>query len=154
MRTVILVFAASMSLACVRTATNEGTGEIDVDLESPGQEGEDWNATLSGQGMGSGITGSSRALVADGMTTVRINIMGATPGASHPWHVHDGACNSGGGIVGPASAYGSLRVGDDGRAADDAELSLQLDEAKDYHVNVHASSMNMATIIACGDLDD
>jgi hypothetical protein len=57
-------------------------------------------------------------------------------------------------VVGPASAYAPLQAGAAGTATGNAELELTLNEARDYHVNVHASPSDMATIVACGDLDD
>ena len=154
MRMLTLLFTACLAAACVRTATNPATGEVDIDVESPTQRGEDWDGTITGRGIYSRISGSTRALVAEGQTTVTISLTGLTPGGRHPWHVHEGACASGGPIVGGISAYGPLVVGADGTAQGSARLALQLNEALDYHVNVHASPTDLATIIACGDLDD
>ena len=57
---------------------------------------------------------------------------------------------------------GQLRAGDvlvlnpaDGRASAEASLTgIELNEAKRYYVNVHASPTDLATIIACGPIDD
>lgn len=150
-----LPFAAVVATAgCVRTATNPATGETDVDVELPTKQGEDWSGKLAGQGVYANLTGSTQAMVVEGRTTVTVRLDNAAAGAVHPWHVHEGACGSGGPIVGDPSAYSPLIVGDDGHAAGHAQLSLGLDEAKDYFVNIHASPTDLATIIACGDLDD
>jgi Cu-Zn family superoxide dismutase len=149
----VCVAATIVALGCARVRTDPATGNTDLDIESPTKKGEDWSAKLTGQSA-SPISGTSEALVADGKTNVTIAITGATSGASHPWHVHDGKCGSGGAVVGPASAYAPLQVGAAGTATGNAELALTLNEARDYHVNVHASASDMATIVACGDLDD
>ncbi|HJU90751.1 MAG TPA: hypothetical protein VJ672_15280 [Gemmatimonadaceae bacterium] len=154
MRKFMLCAAAGLFVvACARVQSDPTTGRTDIDVESPAKKGEDWNARLTGQ-TGSSITGTSQALVADEKTSVTISISGATAGASLPWHVHDGDCGSGGAVVGPASAYAPLQVGSAGTATGNAELALKLNEASEYHVNVHASASDMATIVACGNLDD
>ncbi|MFL5576599.1 MAG: hypothetical protein ACJ79S_11590 [Gemmatimonadaceae bacterium] len=151
----ILLAAASLAtVACVRTATNPVTGKTDVDIESPGKKGEDWTTTILGKGQYSAVRGSGKALVAEGKTTVTVSLEAATAGAVYPWHVHEGTCASGGPIVGDAAAYTPLTVGNDGRAQGNAQLAVRLDEAHKYFINVHASPSDMATTVACGDLDD
>lgn len=152
--TVLCAALAFVAMGCARVQTEPATGTVDLDVENPAKQGEDWNGSLSGQGAGASITGTIKALSNDGRTEVTVALNGASPDAVHPWHVHEGACGSGGPIVGDASAYSPLRVGSGGSASDVATLSLELDEAKDYYVNVHASASDMQTIIACGDLDD
>jgi hypothetical protein len=154
MRMLALLAAASLAAACVKTATNPVTGGVDVDVESPTKHGEDWNARLTGQGANSSITGDFKAAVISGASDFTVNISGAPAGAVLPWHVHEGTCGSGGPIVGDASAYSPLTVGNDGRAQGQAKVSVSLNEATKYHVNVHASPTQLATIVACGDLSD
>lgn len=155
MRTRLLCITAAFALlACARVQTEPATGEVDLDVENPAKRGEDWNGTLAGQGAGASITGSIKAMALDGRTEVSVALNGASPDGTHPWHVHEGACGSGGPIVGDATAYPQLQVGSAGTATANANLGLMLDEAKDYYVNVHASASDLQTIIACGDLDD
>ena len=153
MRRMILTMAAFAVVGCVRTHANEATGEIDVDIESPAKKGEDWSGSLSARS-GSGITGSFKALVVDGKTTISVNLANAMAGQRLPWHVHEGTCDNDMGIVGGASSYPVIVVANDGTASANTVLSVQLDEAKNYFVNVHASPTNLQTIVACGDLDD
>jgi hypothetical protein len=153
MRRLILTMAAFAFVGCVRTHANEATGEVDVDIESPGKTGEVWSGNLSPRG-GSAITGNFKANSGEGKTTVAVNIANAMAGQRLPWHVHEGKCDNDMGIIGGASSYPIITVGNDGRASSNVVLSLQLDEAKDYFVNVHASPTNLQTIVACGDLDD
>jgi hypothetical protein len=83
---------------------------------------------------------------------VTLGISNATPGGSHPWHVHRGRCGDNGPIVGDASAYKPLQVDDKGNASASARLDLALPASGDYYVNVHALATNLATIISCGNL--
>lgn len=155
MRTRVLgIMAAFVALACARVQTEPATGEVDLDVENPAQRGEDWTGSLTGQGPGANITGTFQAMVLDGRTQVSVSLNGAVPNSAHPWHVHEGACNSGGTIVGDSTAYPVLQVGSTGTAAANVDLGLELNEASDYYVDVHASSSDMQTLVACGDLDD
>jgi hypothetical protein len=153
MRRLILAVAALAFVGCVRTHANEATGEVDVDIESPAKKGEDWNGSLGARG-GSGITGTFTAIVAEGRTNVSVNLANAMAGQQLPWHVHEGTCDNDMGIVGGAASYPVITVGNDGRGSASAALTVSLDEAKDYFVNIHASPTNLQTIVACGDLDD
>jgi hypothetical protein len=153
MRRLILTMAAFAFVGCVRTHANEETGAVDVDVESPTKQGEDWNGSLVARG-GSGITGTFKANVANGKTTVSVNLANAMAGQRLPWHVHNGTCDSDMGIFGDASLYPVIVVANDGTASVNTVLNYSLDEAKDYMVNVHASPTNLQTIVACGDLDD
>lgn len=154
MRNTMLVLAAFVVAGCVRTTPNPETGRVDVDIESPTKQGEDWDTKLRGEGSYAYLSGDSKALVSGGTTRATVNLMGSTSGARHPWHIHEGKCGSGGPIVGSPSAYPLLMVGADGRAASNATVTVALNEGRDYYVNIHLSPENMATIVACGNLDD
>jgi hypothetical protein len=154
MRVLSIALVAGLALGCVKTSTNPVTGEVDMDVESPTKQGEDWSANLTGRGNGAGMTGTVRVAVLSGRSTATIQLTNAPPGALLPWHIHTGTCETGGPILGEASAYPPLNVGSDGRAQGTANVGARLNEANQYHVNVHASPTEMGTIVACGDLDD
>ena len=158
MRTAALVlaaFVAAAPLGCVRTARDPATGNADIDVENPLKTGETWKATLAGRAGWTGASGSATARVEGDNTLTTLVLTGLPSGGPFPWHVHDGTCETGGPIVGDAAAYPPLMVGADGRAEASARLlGLKLNEAKKYHVNVHRSPSDLATIIACGELDD
>lgn len=155
MRKIALCLAATLALgACVRTATNEATGKVDVDVESPTKKGEDWSAGLKGMGNFASVTGQVKANVLEGRTQASISLTGATAGGQHPWMIHEGTCSMPGQAVGMASDYPLISVQNDGRGTASANVMARLDEAKDYVVVVHASQSDMTTVVACGDLDD
>jgi hypothetical protein len=155
MRKITLCLAATLALgACVRTATNEATGKVDVDIESPTKRGEDWSATLRGMGGFAAVSGDAKAMVREGKTEVRVSLIGAQPGGTHPWMVHEGTCALPGAAVGDHSAYTPITIAADGRGTQTANLNARLDEAKDYIILVHVSPNDMTNIVACGDLDD
>jgi len=154
MRVLTLVCAAAALAACTpRINTNPETGKVDVDMEPVTQRGEVWNAAIAPQG-GSAVRGTTTATVREGHTAANTSITGGTPGAVHPWHIHEGTCASGGPIVGTPNAYTPLQVASNGAATAEAHLMLTLNEARAYHVNVHASPTEMGNIIACGPLND
>ena len=155
MRKLSLCLAAALALsACVKTATNEATGKVDVDIQSPTKKGEDWKAGLKGQGGFTSVIGQVKANVLEGKTQASISIEGATAGGQHPWMIHEGTCNMPGQAVGMASDYPLVTIGSDGRGTASANIMARLDEAKDYVVVLHASQSDMTTVVACGDLDD
>lgn len=144
MRSVALLVSTVVLVGCSTVAGRIG-----------GTPGEDWDAELTPQG-GSSVRGTVTAKSGVGGTTSTIQIRGAMAGATHPWHIHRGDCGSNGAIVGEASAYPPLVVGADGLASATASIGPDIDTAQDddYYVNVHASPQNMASIIACGELDE
>jgi len=156
MRIAILAVAFLITAACSRTVkveTDPATGKTDVDVQAPGVP-QGWNATLSAVG-GSGITGTATGTSASSMAHVTLNIRGATAGATLPWHVHEGSCGDANPpIVGSATSYPPLVVAADGTARAEAHVSAELNEAKSYIINVHASPTNLGTIVACGDYND
>jgi hypothetical protein len=85
-------------------------------------------------------------------TQAHVDIANAVPGGVHPWHIHRGRCGSDQGILGPPDAYSLLKVESSGRANSTATLTVPFPKSGDFFVNVHASSKNMRTIVACGNL--
>jgi hypothetical protein len=145
-------------LAAVATAA-AGCGGHGVHINPNAQPiGTRWNATLSTPAGLVGVvqvtgTGWMGAREKDTMQTqAHVEIVNAAPGGRHPWHVHIGQCGSDQGILGPADAYPILKVGGDGKAAQDAYLPLPLPKQGQYFINVHASADNLGTIVACGNL--
>lgn len=154
MRYLFLLLVAASVGGCLRVNRDPVTGRTDVDVESPLQTGEAWEATVKGSGSYAAIGGNARMTAGAGDVTATISLTGATPGY-YPWHVHQGTCATGGPVVGDPGAYGLLTVGSDGKSQGTARLTgVKLNEASNYHVNVHLSATQLGTIIACGDLND
>jgi hypothetical protein len=155
MRRLTLALVATLAAAaCVRTRTDPVTGRVDVDVESPTKQGEDWNAKMGGQGALAAATGQARAAVINGVTTLTVRVQGLTPGAVHPWSVNEGRCGTTGVLFGSAGLYPPMTVNDQGVAEGAARITTALDEAKKYHVRVYASTSDQATVVVCGDLSD
>ncbi len=156
MRSATLAAALLLTVACtkaVKVETDPKTGRTDVDVQTVGAP-QLWKGALGAVG-GSSVSGTASGSTANDMTHVTVNVVGATPGSTLPWHVHDGKCgDSNAAIVGDVSAYPPLVVGSDGKATGTAHLNVKLNEARNYIVNVHASPTNLATIVACGDFND
>jgi hypothetical protein len=129
--------------------------EINADAQSVATR---WNAVLSTPPELGGVADvrGSGWMAADAknqdQTRAYVEISNAVPRGRHPWHVHRGQCGQDQGILGPADGYKPLEVQDNGRAQSAAELPLSLPKSGSFFVNVHASSRNMSTIVACGNL--
>jgi hypothetical protein len=158
----LLALTASVALAACATssATPPDTTNPAVttpvqgttSASSPAGASVPWRATLQPMN-GSNITGSATVTPAStSAMTATVNISGATAGDVHPWHVHNGTCATGGGVVGPGSAYTPLTVAAGGSASSTASIPAVLDATQKYHVNIHKSPTDMGTIVACGDL--
>jgi hypothetical protein len=85
-------------------------------------------------------------------TDFDINIANATPGGLHPWQAYSGACGSSSWSAGPATASGSIKVGDDGRGNGKATVSMVTPTTGNYFVVVKASQANSDVVVACGNL--
>jgi hypothetical protein len=112
-----------------------------------------WTATLAPQ---TGGTTTGTATVAPGTTAgttvVTLSLTGGAPGATYPWHVHNGQCGDQGPVVGSGAAYPPLIVGNNGTAQATATIPLPTPASGNYYVNVHASPTEMGTSISCGNL--
>jgi FtsP/CotA-like multicopper oxidase with cupredoxin domain len=122
-------------------------------MEQPAQQPTvRWSASLEAGPEFDEARASVTAVRTAGGSTVQIEFTGGEPGARHVWHVHSGTCQTGGGIVGDPGRYPPLRVGVAGRALETAVIDVELQPGQRYHVNVHRSADDLATIVACGDL--
>ena len=119
---------------------------------APALESVQWTASLGSVG-GSSVTGSATIFAADSQQTVAtVRLVGAAPGAVHPWHVHAGRCGDNGPVVGPASTYPPLTAGSDGTVTVTATLSFPTPMSGSFYVNVHRSPAEMDALVACGNL--
>lgn len=155
MRMLTVALAALVAGGCaqsVKVESDPNSGKVDVDVQRTGAS-ESWSGNLSSMN-GSSVNGSARGMSGHDMTHVTVNVVGAHAGARLPWHVHEGQCSDASPpIVGAPTAYPPLTVGADGRAAGEAHLTLDLNEAKSYIINVHRSPTDL-TVISCGDFND
>jgi Cu/Zn superoxide dismutase len=140
MKAIMKVLVGGVAVAGLAAATNRASDH-------------EWKAVLK-PGAGSNITGEAEVEDKDKnkKTEAEISIKGATPGAEHPWHVHQGKCGSNGSIIGAATAYPVLKVKENGEAKAEAKLDIEAPTSGEYYVNVHKSAADMKTIVACGDL--
>jgi Cu-Zn family superoxide dismutase len=135
--------AAAMLAACAGSGGGGGGGEGIVDFSAQLQP------TTGNQ-----VRGLATAVATLGRTAVTVEIEGGTPGATYPWHVHEGRCGANGPIVGAAADYPAINVDADGRVTAVATLSRQLNDDTAYFVNVHLSPQQMNVIVSCGALVD
>jgi hypothetical protein len=148
-------FASVLSIVSLTSCGGHQAVEINPDAQSLASR---WNGTLSAPPELAGVEDvrGQAWMAADqkeqGQTRAHVEISNAVPGGRHPWHVHRGQCGKDQGVFGPADAYQPLEVADNGKASATALLPVALPHEGSYFVNVHASSRNMGTIVACGNL--
>jgi hypothetical protein len=111
-------------------ATN---GTIEVTLNELNDSGVSGTATLTDNG--------------DGTTTVDIHVEGAT--GDHPVHIHKGTCND----LDPNPLYPLNNVDANGNSTTDIDVALDDLLSAPYAINLHQSAENIATYIACGNIE-
>lgn len=113
-----------------------------------------WSGSATASPGFAGAGANAAAQSTSGGTSVSVAFREATgmTGTVRPWHVHFGTCGNDQGIVGEATAYTPLRPGADGTASASATVTVPLDPARSYFVNIHKSPSELQTIVACGAL--
>lgn len=81
-----------------------------------------------------------------------VSVTGAKANAMLAWHVHEGKCGAGGGIVGTDAAYPDIKVDGQGAGQATARVTRDMTEGKEYSVSVHKGATDEDPAIACGDL--
>lgn len=95
----------------------------------------------------SGITGTARITPQGDSLAVQVSLSGLTEGESYAAHVHEGSCESGGGVaVGLNAATGQA----DGTGSSTATIAAAtLQAGQGYYVQAHLPD---GTPAACGDM--
>jgi hypothetical protein len=126
-----------------------------MDARSPLQKGTVWDAKLTGQATAAtaaAASGTARADVIDGQTTLAVRVTGLTAGATHPWRVHEGGCDALGAQFGASEAYPPLLVNNQGIAEGTAKLPA-LNISRKYKVRLFMSPADSTSEVACGNLN-
>ena len=151
-RTAAAFGCAALAAACVRTRRDPVTGKLAVDVRSPLQKGTVWDAKVSSQTAPFySATGTARADVINGQTTLAIRVEGLKAGATHPWRVHEGKCGTLGAQFGESAAFAPLLVNSQGVAEGTAKLPA-LDIARAYKVRLFVSPADSTSEVVCGNL--
>jgi len=151
-KSLLLTPALALMAAC---ASGGGGGGAPPPPAAGGAAPGGTTLRFSGQVLATGarqMRGSAGATTIGSETEVVVSITGGASGGQHPWHLHRGACGSGGAIVGSAGAYPVLRPDAGGRANETANLTVALSRGQRYHVNIHESSQDLGNILACAEL--
>jgi hypothetical protein len=150
-RFLIVAIAAVAAASCAQRVSQTDTGEIATAR---------WSATLARPAAADStaapgnIIGSVAVSPGNTISETRVTVMlaNATPGAVYPWHIHAGSCGNDNGIVGPTPSYEPITIGSDGKGEVTTTLPFSTPTTGEYFVNIHKSSTEMGTIVACGDL--
>lgn len=129
----------------------------DDDESGPSLTGDNKTFTLS-EKSASGVNGNvTFAKRSDNSTLITIQLTGTSSGGDHPAHIHTNSAAEGGNIIldlenvngGTGKSETVVTTLNDGTAISYEELI-----AIDGYVNVHASSSDLATLIAQGDVGE
>lgn len=116
--------------------------------EAAGGDADATEITLSPKN-DSGITGTARMTSQDGSLTVEVSLSGLAEGQGYATHIHEGTCESGGGVaVGLSPVTGQA----DGTGSSTATVALEdLEPGQSHHVQAHLPD---GTPAACGDVPE
>ncbi|HEY7992582.1 MAG TPA: hypothetical protein VID24_00050 [Candidatus Eremiobacteraceae bacterium] len=132
----IVLMAASIALSLSRplaadiTGTSS-TGTVVIQLDQMSSSGQTGTATLTS--------------TIDNKTQVSIELNGEPPDAQEPAHIHPGKCKK----LNPKPAYLLTNVAG-GMSTTTVNASLSSLETGRFSVNVHESTQNFGTYVACG----
>lgn len=112
---------------------------------------KEWSATIRPQD-GSEISGTATVVPRQGDSfLVNINIKGGGEDETHPWHVHQGGCDSSGAVIGEASRYKPIKTSPGQSGESTTMIKATLTVGVPYSVNVHRSLSDQG-VVACGNL--
>jgi hypothetical protein len=114
-------------------ASDDEASTLTIDLNELNDSGVSGSATLTDNG--------------DGTTTVEIEVDGAT--GDHPAHIHEGTCDD----LDPNPQYPLTNVDADGLSSTEVNVSLDDLLASPHAINIHLSADNIATYVACGNIE-
>jgi len=115
--------------------------EVTYDLQSLGGSGVSGNAVFVNNG--------------DGSTTVTLTVSGTSAGNSHPAHIHNNTAAESGGIavtLSPVDGATGLSTTTFSTLNDNTPISFEMLKNFDGYINIHLSSMDLATVVAQGDI--
>ncbi|MFT6166515.1 MAG: hypothetical protein ACJAV5_001861 [Vicingaceae bacterium] len=123
------------------TAVTPAATEVTYDLQSLGNSGVSGTAVFVDNG--------------DGTTTVNLSVSGTTAGNSHPAHIHNNTAAEGGGIaisLTPVDGATGTSSTTFNTLDDNTAITFEMLKSFDGYINIHLSSMNLATVVAQGDI--
>lgn len=122
-------------------------------LEKKLSPGAQWTVTIAPTAT-STLRGTIVFVRTDPPTQTRavFSLSGGRPNMVLPWHVHYGVCGDDQVIVGRPENFPPLMLGTNGGLSAVAQLPFELADGVDYVVHIHASPVDMKTVIACSPL--
>jgi len=113
--------------------TTQAAGSVVVPIVAVGSSGQTGSATLTS--------------TPDNKTQVVIALNNTPAGAQEPAHIHMGTCKK----LNPKPAYPLTTVAS-GASTTTVDVPLSTLQAGGFAINVHASTSNLSTYVACGDI--
>lgn len=142
------VYVACGEIVAADDSADDTAGDDDT-ADDDAAAGENSTITIDlGELNDSGVSGTATLTDnGDGTTTVDIQVDGAT--GDHPAHIHEGTCDD----LDPNPKYPLTNVDADGVSSTEVDVSLDDLLASPYAINIHLSADNIATYVACGNIE-
>jgi hypothetical protein len=131
-------------------AAGVGAGAC-VNLNTPDQTFDKWQATLTPSVAFPDLRGQAAMVASSNGTQLGIQLTGAVPNSTFLWRLRLGVCDAPGTVVGTAGSYPELEAAGNGVASDTTHFTSRLQTTNDYHVEVRATTADTARIL-CGDM--
>jgi hypothetical protein len=98
------------------------------------------------------FAGTVAMVIEERQTQIGIGVRGALEGTRFGWAVRNGSCSGTGDGIGPASAFPSIEVNEDGDGAAETTLFRRIAIEDVYAAEVFAEPAGTGVVLACADL--
>ena len=140
-------FVTVLSTGCAQRVVSESGGDVAL-----GSLSEGWGTSFRGRDGWSATRGSVFARPAEGGTHVALTVEGGIPGSRYGWEFREGACGTNSRVIGDASKYTPVLLGDRGLGSTVTLVPVPLDATKQYSVNLYGDASERTILIGCGTL--
>ena len=141
----VAAIVTALTTGCAQRVVSESAGDV-----SSADMSESWGSTFRGREGWNNTRGSVFARPIEGGTSVALTVEGGIPGSRYGWELREGACGANGRILGDATAYQPVFLGDQGRGSAIAHVPMRLEAAKQYSVNLYGDASERTFVIGCG----
>ena len=150
MYVVLVAATALVGTGCAQRTMRESSG--DVAMGSAANASAGWGANLRGGEGYRDTRGTAYARPTETGTQVALTIEGGFAGSRFAWDMREGTCATPGQAIGDPNLYPYLMLGDRGMGSAIADLSIRMEQGRQYIVNLYSTAAESRTQIACAAL--